>query len=58
MGESVSIGGWYAAAGDRCRDPEQVEQVQALLHGLRAATTRFCDPLDVPVARRILDDAV
>ncbi|SDD05642.1 helix-turn-helix domain-containing protein [Nocardioides lianchengensis] len=48
----------YGAAGDRCRDPEQVELVQALLHGLRAATTRYCDPLDVGLARRILVDAV
>lgn len=47
-----------SAAGDRLREPEQIDRAQALLHGLRAATTRYCDPMDVDVARRMLDDSL
>lgn len=44
--------------GERQPDSERLEMLQSLLHGLRVATTRSCDPLDVDIARRLLEQAI
>jgi AcrR family transcriptional regulator len=40
--------------GERDPSSTRIEALQAQVHGLRGATTRYCEPLDVEAARELL----